>query len=47
VNKLTRTPKKPSPRTAGTVRPTTLDAADLSKIGGGCTNENLTNAVIK
>ena len=38
VNKPTRTPTKPSPRT--------LDAADLSKIIGG-TNENLTTAVIK
>ena len=46
MNKLTRTPKKPSPRTAGTVHPTTLDAADLSKIVGG-TNENITNVVIK
>jgi hypothetical protein len=29
------------------VRPAKLDAADLVKIIGGCTNENLTEAVIK
>lgn len=46
MNKLTRTPKKQSPRTAGTVHATTLDAAGLSKIVGG-TNENITNVVIK
>jgi hypothetical protein len=39
VKKPTRIPTKPSPRM--------LDADDLSKIVGGCTNENLTTVVIK
>ncbi len=42
MKKPSKTPTQPSPRTA-----MTLDTADLRKIVGGCTNENLTTAVIK
>ena len=41
MKKSTQTPAKPSTRLAK------LDDADLVKIIGGCTNENLTEVVIK
>jgi len=41
MKKSTQTPAKPSTRLAK------LDDADLVKIIGGCTNENLTKVVIK
>jgi len=41
MKKPTQMPAKPSNR------PAKLAAADLTKIIGGCTNENLTEAVIK
>jgi hypothetical protein len=41
MKKPTRTPKKPAPRTP------VLDHTILANVIGGCTNENLTEVVIR
>jgi hypothetical protein len=47
MKKLTRTPTKPETSSQAANRVTRLDDIHLAKVIGGCTNENLTEAVFK
>jgi hypothetical protein len=47
MKKLAKTPMKLPTSSQASNRVTRLDEAHLAKVIGGCTNENLTEAVLK